>query len=66
VDDVAWMIGDHNLSALERVLQSAERLDQHYRTTQGRPVKARELCQGVKAITSAAMANQILNMIQVR
>lgn len=66
VDDVAWMIGDHNLSALERVLQAAERLDQHYRQTKGRRVKARELCQGVKAITSAAMANQILAMIQTR
>ena len=63
VNDMAWLIGDHNLSSLERVIQAAERLDRHYLDTKGRHVTARELVAGVRAISSAGMARQILDMI---
>lgn len=63
VNDTAWLIGDHNLSSLERVIQAAEKLDQRYMAEKGRHVTARELVAGCRSITSTPMARQILDMI---
>ena len=63
IDDAAWLIGDHSLSSLERILARAEEVNQRCLETKGRPATARDLISGVKSISSAQQANAILSMI---
>lgn len=63
VQDAARLIGEHNLSGLEKVLQSAERVIAKVRDKEGRKATARDLVRGVSAIKTAGMAQQILSML---
>ncbi|MBF0515209.1 MAG: hypothetical protein HQK81_14270, partial [Desulfovibrionaceae bacterium] len=65
IDDSAWLIGDHSLSGLERILARADEINARCIETKGRPATARDLIAGIKNITSAQQANQILSMTVV-
>ncbi|MBF0398691.1 MAG: DUF3987 domain-containing protein [Desulfobacterales bacterium] len=64
IDDAAFLIGDHNISAIERIIQSAEKLYDKIAVTKHREATARDLISGVNAIKNAGQANAILSIIK--
>lgn len=64
VQDAAYLIGDHNLTALERVLVKAEEIIIKVKAT-GKTPTARDLVRGVSALKTTAQAEQILKMIDI-
>ena len=65
LDDAAWLIGDHNMSPFQRLLQSAETVIANIWEKEGRQATARDLIRGCSAIKTAEQARNILSIIGI-
>jgi hypothetical protein len=62
LDDMAYLVGEHNISPLERMIKSAERIGQKVNNN-GKELTTRDLIQGVSSITNVQQAKTILEMV---
>lgn len=65
VQDAAWLIGEHNLGGLEKIIVSTENAVKRLAEKHGRPPTLREIVQNVSAIKNVAQARQILDLINI-
>ncbi|MBF0398635.1 MAG: DUF3987 domain-containing protein [Desulfobacterales bacterium] len=64
IDDAAYLIGEHNLSPLERLIQAAEKIFRKSMIDTGKPPNPRDLISGIKAIKNASEAKAILEIVK--
>lgn len=63
VKDAAWLLGEHTISDLEKVIVSTENAIERLRAKNGRDPKLREIVQYVKAIKTVSQAKQIMSLL---
>lgn len=63
VQDAVWLIGEHNISDLEKIISSTEKAITRLSQKHGRAPTLREIVQGVSAIKTVAQARQIVELI---
>lgn len=63
IKDAMWLLGEHNLSDLQRVITATERMIRNHREKRGKMPTMREVVQGVKSIKSVAQAQQIVSLL---
>jgi hypothetical protein len=63
VQDAVWLIGEHNIGELEKVIASTERAIKRLTLKNGRPPTMREIVQNVSAIKTVSQAHQITRLL---
>jgi hypothetical protein len=62
LDDMIYLVGEHNISPLERMIKSAERIRERV-CAQNKLLTTRDLIQGVSSITNVQQARAILEIL---
>lgn len=63
VKDTAWILGEHTIGELEKVIASTEAAFSRLKLKHGREPTLREIVQGVKAIKTVSQAKQIMSLL---
>jgi hypothetical protein len=63
VQDAIWLIGEHSIGDLEKVIVSTEKAIARLRQKHGRMPTMREIVQGVSAIKTVSQARQIVELL---
>ncbi len=65
VQDAVWLIGEHNISDLEKIISSTEKAIARLKIKHSRMPTLREIVQSVSSIKNVGQARQILDLIDV-